>query len=78
MTQQPSTPRAHRAGSSRRIGIGICLLIFLSATIVAATTTSRAHDMASRVAEEAKKHATYEYLMDYVVGPLKRVRIRRH
>ena len=27
--------------------------------------------MASRVAEEAKKHATYEYLMDYVVGPLK-------
>jgi len=78
MTQQPSTPRAHRAGSSGRIGIVICLLVFLLGTIVAAATntTSLAHDMASRVADEAKKHGMYETFMHYVVDPPKHVRIR--
>jgi hypothetical protein len=70
---RPST-RAHRAGSSWRVGIAISLLIFLSATIVAGTTTSWPHDIASRVAHHAKFHAGLEYLAHFATEAKKLAR----
>ena len=72
---RPST-KAHRAGSAWRIGIAISLLMFLSATIVAVTTTSWTHDIASRVAHHAKVHAAIEYLAHFTTENKNHARIK--